>query len=79
MKHFLKLPDMPGIEKFTKTTRRRYTGQQLGTKSAHGPTDKSLVNRWLCSIGLHRNSSVRASGESSRRVVFDDLERNGNG
>ena len=26
--------------------RRRYTGQQLGTKSARGPTDKSLVNRW---------------------------------
>ena len=31
---------------FTKTNRRRYTGQQLGTKSGRRPADKPVINRW---------------------------------
>ena len=30
---------------FTKTNKRRYTGQQPGTKSARGPADQPLINR----------------------------------
>ena len=34
-----------------------------------------LVNRWFrSSIGLHRNSFVRASRDTPRRVFFDGLE-----
>ena len=43
--------------------------------SASCPDDKPIINRSLCSsIGLHRISLVRASGESFRRRVFDALE-----
>ena len=57
------------------TIRRRYTGQQPGTKSTRGPADKPRVNCSLCSsIGLHSKSFVRASGDSSRMVFFDGLE-----
>ena len=68
--------------------RRRYIGQQPGTKNAFGHADKPLVrkpgkllvNRGFCSsIGLHRSSFVRTSGETSRRVVFDVLEGKKNG
>ena len=55
--------------------RRRSTGQQPGRKSASRPGDEPVVNRGFCSsIGLHRISLVRASGESLRRRVFDALE-----
>ena len=60
---------------FSKTIRRRYIGQQPRTKSARGPADKPLVNRWLCSpIGLNRNSFVRASRDKPRSVFFDGLQ-----
>ena len=36
-------------KKNTKTKKRRSIGQQPGTKSARGPADKPLDNRWLCS------------------------------
>ena len=35
--------------------------------------------RVLDSAGLYKNSFVRAFGESSRRVVFHNLEGNGDG
>ena len=36
------------------TNRRRYTGQQLATKSICGPCDKPQVNRTFCYLsGLH--------------------------
>ena len=55
--------------------RRRYLGQQPGTKSGLRTTDYPLVNRSLCSsIGLHRNSFVRASEETFRTVVYDAPE-----
>ena len=40
--------------------RRRYTGQQSGTKSGRRPADQPLINRLLCSsIGLHTLCLVR--------------------
>ena len=36
---------MPCIEKFTEANKRRSTGQQPGTKSAHSPSDKPRINR----------------------------------
>ena len=38
-------PDMPCVKRFTETNRRRYSGQQPGTKSARGPADKPRMNR----------------------------------
>ena len=44
------------------------------TKSGCRPADKLLINRLLCSpISLHGISLFRASGQSSRTVVFDAL------
>ena len=67
---------------FTKTKRRRSTGQQPGTKSARGLADKPRINRsstadFVPAFGLHRISLVRASGETFRRRVFDALEGTG--
>ena len=36
----------PAWKGFTKTNRRRHTGQQPGTKSASRPDDKPRINRW---------------------------------
>ena len=68
--------DMPCHRKgFTETNRRRYVGQQPGTKSFCCPADKPVVNRTLCSpTGLHRISFVRACEETFRTVVYDALE-----
>ena len=40
------LPDMPCMKRvyITMTNRRRYTGQQPGTKSGHCAADKPVVN-----------------------------------
>ena len=62
--------------------RGRSTSQQPGTKSVSRSADKLLstaaqlrVNREFCSsIGLHRISLVRASGERFRRPVPDSFE-----
>ena len=35
-----------GGKKFTEIIRRRYNGQQPGTKSARGPADYRQINRW---------------------------------
>ena len=61
---------------FTRTQRRRSTGQQPRTKSGRGPADNPDVNwsstaRCVPRIGLHGISFIRASEETSRRVVFD--------
>ena len=46
---------MPCMKRvYKKTNRRRYNGQQPGTKSTSRPADKPLVNRGFCSsVGLH--------------------------
>lgn len=55
----------------------KYTGEQPKTKSARDPTNKPQINRgFSSSIGLRRILFVRTSEETSRRVVFDDLEGN---
>ena len=65
---------------FTRTTKRRYIGQQPGKKSGRRPADKPLVNRGFCSsIDLHRISYVRASDQSFRTVVPDALGKRGVG
>ena len=47
------------IQDISGTNKRRYTGQQAGTKSGRGPANKPVVNRSLCfSVGLHRVSFV---------------------
>ena len=67
--------DMSCIKKYTRQNKRRYAGQQPGTKSGRGPADKPVVNRTFCSsTGLNGISIVRASEESFRTVVFDALE-----
>ena len=61
-------------KRFTKTNRRRSTGQQPGTKSARGPAAKPRVKRGLCSsTGLHRISFVRGCEETFRTVVYDTM------
>ena len=66
--------DMPCMRRVTETNRRRYTGQQPGTKSASRPGDKPVVHRRFCSsIGLHRISLVRASIGSPRMSSFHRL------
>ena len=62
-------PDMFCMKRVYRDTKRRYTGQQPGTKSAFRPGDKPVVNRGFCSsVGLHTISLVRASEESFRTV-----------
>ena len=39
------IPFLPCVKKFTKTNRRRYIGQQPGTKSGRRPADKRVINR----------------------------------
>ena len=60
---------------FTKTIRRRYTGQQPRTKSGRRPTDKPRVKRGFCSSdGLHKVSFVRASKDMPKKLFFHRLE-----
>ena len=67
-------PDMPCMKKGLRTyvqkqlRRRRYTGRQPRTKSARADTPR--VNHCFCSIGLHRNSFVRASRDTPSTDFF---------
>ena len=64
--------------RLTKTIRRRYSGQQPGTKSGRRPADKPRIDRLSTAgfvppsvyIGV---SFVRASRDTPRRAVFDCL------
>ena len=74
---------------FTKTKRRRSTGQQPRRKRASRPADKPRINWWwtagqpwvnrgFCSsVGLNRISLVRAPGKMFRRCIFGALEGTG--
>ena len=60
---------------FTKTNRRRYTGQQPGTKSAPRPGDKPLVNRGFCSsVGFKDELDCSCFRRFVQDSVNDSLE-----
>lgn len=63
----IRTPDVPCMTRVTKTNRRRYVSQQLGTKSGSGPANKPDVN-WTFGfpIGLHGTSLARASERYTR-------------
>ena len=68
-------PDMPCMKRVYRDKKASVIVQQPGRTSASRPVDEPVVNRGFCSsIGLHRISLVRASGESLRRRIFDALE-----
>ena len=81
---YLPLTNMEGIE--NKTNRHLNTGQQPGTKNAHGPVDQLPVNRVsnagqtfvtcrFCSpIILNKLSLVRASRKMLKQLVCRVLE-----
>ena len=50
------LPDMPCMKKVSETKKRRYSGQQPGTKSGRRPGDKPVIGRG--SIGCFDPPSV---------------------
>ena len=82
MRRGVNFSDMLSIKEFT--IRRRYIGQQPGMKSARGLAEKNadnpLVSRSFCSAtGLCRNSSVRASRDTPRRVSPHCLENTRDG
>ena len=70
-------PDMPCIKikfkkRFTKTIRRRYTGQQPGTKSARGPADKLRiweVPRPLAKFDLFRGPNRSQVCNQGHRMI----------
>ena len=58
-------------EGFTATNRRRYTGQQPGTKGASRPCDKPVINRGFCSsIGLHGDFACSCFQRHTQEVIL---------
>ena len=65
---------IPGHALHEKGLQRQISAGPLVSSQERRAAVVPRVNRGLCSsIGLHRNSCVRASGESFKRVVFDPL------
>ena len=77
--HISLLEFIPGHALHEQGLQRQIGGGTLVSSQERRALVVLRLNRWFCSsVGLHRNSFVRASGESSRRVLFDGLESKGN-
>ena len=67
-------PDMPCMKRFTKTNRRRYTGQQPGMKSGRCPADNRLSTAGQTVIVFPHWFTLGFACSCSPKDVQDSLE-----